>query len=63
MSLGSSGRRVCHVDDIFKVFDDGQKARTLDDRPPNLGEMSHGRIGLALKSQLLAPRTSQERRW
>ena len=43
--------------------DDEQKARTRDDRPPDLGEMSLAEIVLALKSQLLAPRTSQQRRW
>ena len=40
-------------------IDNEQKNRTLDDRPPDLGEMSLAEIGLAVKSQLLAPRTSQ----
>ena len=30
--------------------------------PPDLGGMSLAEIGLALKSHLLAPRTSQQRR-
>ena len=56
-------RRVCHVDEILKVMDDEQRARTRDDRPPDLSGMSLAEVGLALKSHLLAPRTSQQRRW
>ena len=38
-------------------MDDEQKARTQDDRPPELGGMSLAEVGLALKSHLLAPRS------
>ena len=48
---------VCHVDDVLKVMDDEQRARTRDDRPPDLGGMSLAEVGLALKSHLLAPRS------
>ena len=48
---------VCHVDEILKVMDDEQRARTRDDRPPVLGGMSLAEVGLALKSHLLAPRS------
>ena len=34
-----------------------QRARTRDDRPPDLGGMSLAEVGLALKSHLLAPRS------
>ena len=53
---------VCHVDKILKVIDDEQRARTRDDRPPDLGGMSLAEVGLALKSHLLAPGASQQRR-
>ena len=48
---------VCHVDEILKIMDDEQRARTRDDRPPDLGGMSLAEVGLALKSHLLAPRS------
>ena len=48
---------VCHVDEYFQGIDDGQRARTRDDRPPDLGEMSLAEDGFALKSHLLAPRS------
>ena len=54
---------VCHVNEVLKVINDEQRARTQDDRPPDFGEMSLAEVGLALKSQFLAPRTSQQRRW
>ena len=38
-------------------MDDEQRARTRDDRPPDLGGMSLAEVGLALKSHLLAPRS------
>ena len=63
MSLGNCARRGVSCRRYFHGIDDEQKARTRDDRPPDLGEMSLAEIGLALKSQLLAPRTSQQRRW
>ena len=63
MSMGSCARRVCHVDETLKAMDDEQKARTQDDRPLDLGGMSLAEVGLALKSHLLVPRTSQQRRW
>ena len=47
---------VCHVDEILKVMDDEQRARTRDDRPPDLGGMSLAEVGPALKSHLLAPK-------
>ena len=31
---------VCHVDEVLKVMDDEQRARTRDDRPPDLVGMS-----------------------
>ena len=40
---------VCHVDEVLKVMDDEQRARTKNDRPPNLGGMSLAEVGLALK--------------
>ena len=40
-----------------KILDNEQKNRTRVDRPPDLGEMSLAEIGLAVKSQLLAPRS------
>ena len=54
---------VYHVDEVLRVMDDEQKARTRDDHPPNLGGMSLAEVGLALKSYLLALRASQQRRW
>ena len=48
---------MCHVDEILKVMDDEQRARTRDDRPPDVGGMSLAEFGLALKSHLLAPRS------
>ena len=48
---------VCRVDEILKIMDDEQGARTRDDRPPDLGGMSLAEVGLALKSHLLAPRS------
>ena len=54
---------VYHVDEILRVKDDEQKARTWVDRPPDLGGMSLTEVGLALKSHLLALRASQQRRW
>ena len=50
---------VYHVDEVLRVMDDEQKARTWDDRPPDLGGMSL----VALKSHLLALRVSQQCRW
>ena len=41
---------------LFSRYRRRAESQTRDDRPPDLGEMSPGRIGLALKSQLLAPR-------
>ena len=38
-------------------MDDEQKARTRDDRPPDLGGRSLAEVGLALKPHLLAPRS------
>ena len=46
---------VCHVDEVLKEMDDEQRARTRDDRPPDLGGMSLAEVSLALKSHLLAP--------
>ena len=54
---------VYHVDEVLRVMDDEQKARTRDDRPPDLGGMSLAEVGLALKPYLLALRASQQRRW
>ena len=54
---------VCHVDEILKVMDDEQRARTRDDRPPDLDAMSLAEAGLALKSHLLARGASKQRRW
>ena len=48
---------VCHVDEFLKVMDDEQRAGTWDDRPPDLGGMSPAEVGLALKLNLLAPRS------
>ena len=49
--------KVCHVDEILKVMGDEERARTRDDRPPDLGGISLAKVGLALKSHLLAPRS------
>ena len=38
---------VCHVDEVLKVMDYEQRARTRDDRPPDLGGMSLAEVGLA----------------
>ena len=46
---------MCHVGEVLKVLDDKQKASTQDDRPPDLGEMSLAKVGIALKSRLLGP--------
>ena len=54
---------VYHVDEVLRVMDDEQKARTRDDRPRDLGGMSLVEVGLALKSYLLALGASQQRRW
>ena len=40
-----------------QLMDDEQRARTRDDRPPDLGGMSLAEVGLALKSHLLALRS------
>ena len=40
---------VCHVDEVLKVMDDEQRARTREDRPPDLGGMPLAEVGLALK--------------
>ena len=48
---------MCYVDEVLKVMDDEQRARTRDDRPPDLGGMALAEVGLALKSHLLAPRS------
>ena len=61
--MGSCARRVCHVDEILKVTDNEQRARTRDGQPPDLGGMSLAEVGLALKSHLFAPRTSHQHRW
>ena len=45
------------IGEILKVLDDEQRARTWDDHPPYLGEMSLAEVGLALISHLLAPRS------
>ena len=46
---------VCHVDEILKVMDDERRARTRDDRPPDLGGMSLAEVGLAL-NRIFLPR-------
>ena len=43
---------VCHVDEVLKVMDDEQKAKSQDNRLPDLGGMSLAEVGLALKSHL-----------
>ena len=48
---------VCHVDEVLRVMDDEQKARTRDDRPPDLDGMSLAEVCLALKLHLLASRS------
>ena len=48
---------VCHVDEVLEVMDDEQKAKSQDNRLPDLGGMSLAEVGLALKSHLLAPRS------
>ena len=48
---------VCHVDEVLKVMDDEQKAKSQDNRLPDLGGMSLAEVGLALQSHLLAPRS------
>ena len=54
---------VCHVDEVFKVMDDEQRARKRDDRPPDLGGMSLAEVGLALNRIFLPRGASQQRRW